>query len=426
MSLISWNCRGLGNAKTMQGFSDLTYSHRPDIFFLMETKLCSLRAKDVLYKHGYSNFAGADSAGSNGGLALGWNDDVNLQVTQVNNNYIDCLIKLSESDPGWRLTCYYAFPDASRRREAWNVLRSLAEDNNLPWVIIGDFNDIMYDSEKNGRVEHPLWRTRGFWEAVTESGLRDFPFEGYQWTWDRGKNTNYWVEEKLDRILVNDDWWNSFMAAQASSIEAPTSDHMALRLKFSLTFQNGTTKRFRFENIWLREEECRAIVTNSWNAGDHLTVSERINFCGRELLKWDTRRPKGFRRQILACKKRLAWLRGKGDASSLAEFSRVRLVTQDLMEKEHIYWNQWAKEFWLKEGDINSRFFHNAVKQRRRKNKLLGLRAADGSWVTDREKVREMVGDYFTLLFQQQGTVVNSADLCPMRQITDRQNELLI
>ncbi|CAH9092433.1 unnamed protein product [Cuscuta epithymum] len=142
-------------------------------------------------------------------------------------------------------------------------------------------------------------------------------------------------------------------------------------------------KIFKFENSWLKEEECRTVVANSWSASTHLSVSERILFCGSELLRWDGRRKKGFRQQIQACKRRLAWLRCRDDWQSTREFLQVRSTLYFLLEKENLFWKHKAKEFWLKEGDINSCFSHNAVKKRWRKNKLAGLKHADGSWCSD-------------------------------------------
>ncbi|CAH9063489.1 unnamed protein product [Cuscuta europaea] len=267
-------------------------------------------------------------------------------------------------------------------------------------MVIGDFNDILYESEKKGRVPNQLWRLRGFRECVMARGLRDFPFMGYQWTWERGKGTENWVEKKLDRIIVNDEWWNRFMAAQASSVEAPVSDHMALYIVVLPTVHGKVRKKFKFGNKWLKEEECRNVVASSWSAGSNLSVSEKIYFCGAELLRWDGCRKRGFRHQIMACKRRLAWLRGRHDQNSTIEFIKLRAHLYTLMEKENAYWRRGAKEFWLKEGDINSRFFHNAVKQRRRTNKIVGLKTAGGEWVTDQDKVGGMVAEYFSNIIQ--------------------------
>jgi hypothetical protein len=39
MKILSWNCRGLGNPKTVRALKKLLTNHTPDLVFLMETKL---------------------------------------------------------------------------------------------------------------------------------------------------------------------------------------------------------------------------------------------------------------------------------------------------------------------------------------------------------------------------------------------------
>ncbi|CAH9143761.1 unnamed protein product [Cuscuta epithymum] len=426
MSILSWNCRGLGNAATVQSVVDIVQQHRPSILFLMETKVRCQRAKEVIRAQGFIHSCGADSAGQSGGLVLGWTDDIDISVFDIQPTFIDAMVKLTPAEIPWRLTCYYGFPETVRKREAWALLRDLADRQQGPWMVIGDFNDILYDSEKKGRIQQPRWRLRGFQECVLACGLRDFPFSGYQWTWGKSLGMAYWVEAKLDRIMVNDEWWNRFMAAQASSVEAPVSDNMALSMSIMPTIHGRKKKSFKFENKWLKEEECRTVVASSWCAGTHLTVPEKIYFCGNELLRWDACKKRGFRHQIIACKRRIAWLRGRVDRNSIAEFLRQRATLYALMEKENEYWRQRAKEFWLKEGDINSRYFHNAVKQRRRRNKIVGLKAVGGEWITDRKKVGDMVTDYFLTIFQaQQGEeILREVDF--RKQVKPSQNTILL
>ncbi|CAH9089342.1 unnamed protein product [Cuscuta epithymum] len=426
MSILSWNCRGLNNSATIQCLSDLVSLYRPLIVFLMETKVRCLRAKEILRSKGFTNSEGTDSAGRSGGLIMAWNDEVEMEVKDNNPNFIDGRVVLRSSADSWRLTGFYGFPETVRRREAWRMMEGLAEGNDGPWMMIGDFNDIMFDSEKKGNIPQPLWRLRGFRGAVNSCGLRDFPFSGYQWTWDNGKDNNYRLEQKLDRILVNDAWWDSFTGAQAVSVEAPASDHMALQVQVKHRVPNGRRRFFKFENNWIKEDACRIVVTSSWEATRQRPINERIGFCATELTRWDRGRKRGFRHQIMACKSRLAWLRGKDDRTSVRELIRVRSVLQVLLEKENQFWKQRAKEFWLKEGDINSRFFHNAVKQRRRRNKMTGLGRPDGSWLSNREELGEAVLDYFSVLFKEQERTQPLAIRGEFRQVSAEQNELLL
>jgi exonuclease III len=39
MKILSWNCQGLGNPRTVRALKKLLASHSPDLLFIMETKL---------------------------------------------------------------------------------------------------------------------------------------------------------------------------------------------------------------------------------------------------------------------------------------------------------------------------------------------------------------------------------------------------
>jgi len=48
----------------------------------------------------------------------------------------------------WHFTGYYGYLEIERRKETWDFLRTLAQDNTLPWCIMGDFNDILSNEDK--------------------------------------------------------------------------------------------------------------------------------------------------------------------------------------------------------------------------------------------------------------------------------------
>lgn len=51
------------------------------------------------------------------------------------------------------------------------MIRRLARISTIPWCILGDFNDLMYDSDKRGVHPHPLPLLEGFGKAVEDSLL---------------------------------------------------------------------------------------------------------------------------------------------------------------------------------------------------------------------------------------------------------------
>ena len=78
------------------------------------------------------------------------------------------------------MTAFYGFSERSKRKQSWDLLRRLSTGSSLPWVCLGDFNDILSPDDKNGRVEHPAWLIRGFREVVSECGLSDLPRRFYE------------------------------------------------------------------------------------------------------------------------------------------------------------------------------------------------------------------------------------------------------
>ena len=41
---------------------------------------------------------------------------------------------------------FYGCPERRGRRESWDILLNLSNKSDLPWCIVGDFNDILTNS----------------------------------------------------------------------------------------------------------------------------------------------------------------------------------------------------------------------------------------------------------------------------------------
>ncbi|CAH9118852.1 unnamed protein product [Cuscuta europaea] len=228
MAVVSWNCRGLGNLATVQVLADLVQTKRPDILYLMETKSNADYCEDIRKKLDFHYCVSVDSVGLSGGLCLFWREQVHVEVRKMENNFIDCSVKMGDDEPSWRYIGYYGFPERSRRCQSWDLIRNLARESNEPWLMMGDFNDVMFDNERKSSVPPSPWLLRGFQEAVWSSELVNVSFEDYEWTWEWGRGTPRWIEAKLDRILANEDWLTLFGGHQSMSLEGPTSDHLML------------------------------------------------------------------------------------------------------------------------------------------------------------------------------------------------------
>lgn len=75
----------------------------------------------------------------------------------------------------------------ARQNESWDCLRSLASISNLPWCVMGDFNDRIKASEKIGGRPGLIHYLVGFQEALADCILANIGMMGYQFIWERGR-----------------------------------------------------------------------------------------------------------------------------------------------------------------------------------------------------------------------------------------------
>jgi len=55
---------------------------------------------------------------------------------------------------------------------------------------------------------------------------------------------------------------------------------------------------------------------------------------------------------------------------------------------------------WHTSGDLNTKFYHALTKQRRARNRIVGLYDSDGNWIIEEQGVEKVAVDYFDDLFQ--------------------------
>ncbi|KAH9754245.1 hypothetical protein KPL71_015390 [Citrus sinensis] len=233
-------------------------------------------------------------------------------------------------------------------------MRSLALSSSLPRICLGDFNDLLHPSEKCGKHVHPNWKLHGFQEVFLDSGLFDLGIIDYQFTWERSRGTENWVEERLDRALASNSWIHFFPRAKVISLEASCSDHLPIFL-------------------------------------DPAPVN-KLASCAFDLLQWGSHLMSDFRACILEGKKKMASLQGMHDPASVDGFIKARKRHNELLQSHEIFWKQRAKSIWLKEGDINSRYFHIMASTRKKKNVIGKFQNTQGQWCTTPEENNESQG----------------------------------
>ncbi|KAF7824053.1 hypothetical protein G2W53_022197 [Senna tora] len=281
MSHICWNCRGLGTPRAVRDLKRLNQDKRPSLIFLMETKAKASAMKRLKFQLGFDCVFAVDCSGEGkqraGGLALFWYNTLDLTLASFSSNHIDVIVSDAGLNIKWRLTGVHGFPEEQSKHQTWDLLRLLASNSDLPWLCYGDFNEIMFASEKQGGTAKSDRSMQAFRDACNHCGFTDMGFKGYPFTWNNGRRDQHNIQERLDRVFATEEWLLKFPYTEVNHISHFSSDHCALEISFdSLPPSNHTRRQrlFRFEEAWCSDERCKDVINAVWQGTD--AFSEKL------------------------------------------------------------------------------------------------------------------------------------------------------
>ena len=159
------------------------------------------------------------SDGKSGGLLLLWKKELVVSLRYKMSNYIDVFVGSNRNNV-WRFPGLYGEPKWQDKYKAWKRLRDLHATVALPWLVMGDFNEILYPFEKEGGNLRPVQFMENFRYALDDCGLSDCGYIGEKFTWHRGG-----IRERLDRVVANEAWKNRFVDGVLQNLDYGHSDH---------------------------------------------------------------------------------------------------------------------------------------------------------------------------------------------------------
>lgn len=188
MKILSWNCWGLRSPSAIPNLKKLDQQKRYGIIFFAETLSNSRKLENIRVLLKFEGCLSVDVEGRSGGLAVMWKNTGSCSVLNYSRNFVNIIVNDSEKGD-WRLTCYYGFPERSRRKLAWDMLWEIRDKSNLQWCVIGNFNDLLSQQDKRGRHPHPNRLCSGFRQTMSDCDLSNILLDGYQFTWIKSRGT---------------------------------------------------------------------------------------------------------------------------------------------------------------------------------------------------------------------------------------------
>lgn len=423
---ISWNCRGVGVASTIRALRDLVSQYTPRLLFLCETKARQQKMKNLCNLLAFDHVLTVDAIGRSGGLALFWKNTIDVQLISCCKNFIHVLVNINDMGLSCYFTGVYGEPDPNLRRDVWDKISHDISINSVPWGCMGDFNEILFQHEKEGLRPHDNRLIDDFRKFLDDNSLTDVELKGCKFTWSNNRIEGH-VREKIDRLLVNAEWLLNFPNAYVTALPAVGSDHSPLVLCMDSVCRKKK-KLFKYEEFWEDNEEISSIINNHWSGAALEDISGKISHVSKALEDWSNKNFKKANVEIRKQKKQLQQLCNLPvSEETLMEQRKCRLEIERLWEQEEKYWRARSRVKWLTSGDRNSKFFHATTIQRRAINRITRLRDDEGNWVDNSVAMQGLIQSYFANLFKSSNPsgIAEVTGLIPCRISADMNDILL-
>ena len=199
-----------------------------------------------------------------------------LDIKSYSDYHIDAVITNSGNGFLWRFTGFYGHPETHLREDSWKLLSFLNSQYNLPWFCCGDFNEILSMNEKIGGVSRSQCQMDKFRQAVNLCGFKDLGYYGPDFTWCNMKEGSDRILLRLDRAFANSEWLDHFKDQSVFHLVESTSDHCILIITNSPCSGYKRNRRFHFEAMWTKREDCKAVIDAIWCSGSLASTPEGI------------------------------------------------------------------------------------------------------------------------------------------------------
>ncbi|CAA7057784.1 unnamed protein product [Microthlaspi erraticum] len=225
-----------------------------------------------------------------------------------------------------------------------------------------------------------------------------------------------------------ENWHDLFPISHVQYLPMIGSDHRPILATLDSKIMRRW-KQFRFDKRWIGLEGLLESIQRGWSTtrGEvDLSLVDRIQNCRHEISVWRKDKQPYGKQKIEELQRALEEVQND-DNSTQDELVDITNKLKEAYRDEEEYWKQKSRNMWLKDGDLNTKFFHASTKQRRAVNRIAGLHNDVNVWVAGEKEVEDVAVSYFDKLFTSSllGDFTGVLEHMPHR-ITTQENEALV
>ncbi|GJR05390.1 RNA-directed DNA polymerase, eukaryota [Tanacetum coccineum] len=287
----------------------------------------------------------------------------------------------------------------------WDYLEHEINQWDGEVVIMGDFNEVRYKSDRFGLV----FNVQGadvFNAFIANAGLEEIPLGGSSFTWCHKSATKM---SKLDRFLFSENLLITYPNISATTLDRYLSDHRPIILR-ETQYDYGPVP-FRFFHHWIELEGFNKFVTDTWSVapGDESNamrnMMSKLRYLKGKIREWINDFKDKTKRAIGQYKEELQALddaidKGKGSDDIVNKRMEVLNSMQHFDKIQAMDIAQKAKIKWAIEGDENSRYYHGVLNKKRSQLSIRGI-MVDGVWTEKPNSVKLEFLQHFRRRFEK-------------------------
>jgi len=399
MNIATWNVRGFGNDQKKSMVKRLIRSEQLHLIGLTETKVQEISTWDLKRCWGNCNadWEQVTARQNSGGILIMWNQQHFIKLNSFAMQRWLCVVgEIIESKTKCAFCVVYAPNSQHERLVVWDQLRRIKAQFQLPWIIMGDFNEVLHIHERRGATELTQG-IRDFQSMVFDLQLIDMDI-GQSFTWIRRN-----AASRIDHILVDQAWMAYFPLSKAYCKGRSYSDHFPLLL--STAQGKWGPSPFRTLDCWLEEPSFMSTFKREWVHLSGLPLEKKLKMIKKPLKEWNRNTFGHIEQNINKFQREMDKIEREAQVRELQEeeWSRLDALRTQLWmwtARNERYWRQMSRCKWIKEGDRNTKYFHLAATMRRRRNQIDKLNI-DGEEISDVKVIKAKINDYFRQLYKK-------------------------
>ncbi|XP_057478776.1 uncharacterized protein LOC130766093 [Actinidia eriantha] len=336
-------------------------------------------------------------------------DKVDLQILECSEEVIHCLAVCKVTNSKISISFVYAFNTIVGRRSLWTNLDRFNEMLNDPWLVLGDFNNVLNIDERSNGHPATQYEIKNFQQCCNNLGLIDTVYSGAHLTWT---NNSTWC--KLDRAMINNKRISDELRAHAHfGLPGKFSDHSPCLV--SLFDNNIQGERpFKFFNMWTLHEDFQRIVSLVWETQIYgsamFRLCRKLKLLKEPLKELNKKHFSHISSRAAAAEDKLYDLQQQlhdnpADVILQEQMVKAKQSAFKLAEAERSFCSQLAKMKYLKDSDKGSKFSHDLIKSNRNKSQIVSISLSDGSRSTSQQEVNESFIEFYKNLLGTSSSV---------------------